>query len=347
MQLPERDGDSPPPIFEAARAPIPPVVPEAPPLPSVEEPPAPPAPIARWRWAMSLLLVGFYPAVFGGSGRSFDRNTAARAARPLPSSARGLVFYSGLELGIFGIFWLLGWAFSRATKDQLLLRWRGGFKPVLQGFGYALALRLGLVVVIIVLATLILAATGIDPKQFAQFMKDIQPNTDALFPKGALSNPIYLILMMSLLSFVVAGVREELWRTACLASLRHLLPAQWSERARWIGAIVVSSVVFGFGHLYQGGLGVVFTAILGRGPRRRDVAPSFDLAVGVRARLSLTRLPFWRQRQSPATKIRFRRFGFETRKGPSYLLAENCLRANTRFAPTFGLPRINTNFPIA
>jgi membrane protease YdiL (CAAX protease family) len=156
---------------------------------------------------------------------------------------------------------------------------RGGFKPILQGFGYALALRLGLVVVIIFAATLFLMATGTDPKQFAEFMKQNQPQTDSLFPKGALANPLYLLLMTTLLSFVVAGVREEFWRNATLAALRHLLPDHWGERARWITAIALSSVVFGLGHLYQGGLGVVFTALLGAGLgavtwRHRSIWPS-------------------------------------------------------------------------
>ena len=234
--------------------------------------------IPRWRWFMSLLLVGFYPVFVSLLGKIRPQHGGDKGAA-LPSSVRGLVLYSLLELGIFGVFWLLGWLFSRATKDELLLRWRGGIKPVLQGFGYALALRLGLVVVIAFVATLFLTITGTDPKHLAQFMQQNQPKTDSLFPPGALSNPLYLIVMVTLLSFVVAGVREEFWRNATMASLRHLFPSHWSDNARWIVAIGLSSVVFGLGHVYQGGLGVVFTSILGAGLgwvtwRHRSIWPS-------------------------------------------------------------------------
>ena len=54
-----------------------------------------------------------------------------------------------VELGIFAIFWGIGWAFSRATKDELMLRWRGGIMPIVQGLGYALALRIGLGLVLV------------------------------------------------------------------------------------------------------------------------------------------------------------------------------------------------------
>lgn len=212
---------------------------------------------------MSLLLIGFYPVFVSLLGRL--RPERSGSGPSLPSSVRGLIIFCALELGVFALFWILGWAFSRATKDELLLRWRGGFLPILQGFGYALLLRVGLVVIIAFVAGLVLMALGLDPKQLEQFIKQNQPKTDSLFSKSALANPLYLLAMTTILSFVVAGLREELWRNASLAALRHLLPDHWSDQSRWICAIALSSVVFGLGHLYQGGLGVVFTALLGAG----------------------------------------------------------------------------------
>jgi len=290
--------------FESAPAPTPasfaPVSPPIPsPFPSVAPalpllaPPAngvnPDAPfevrgrVARWRWAMSLLLIGLYPAFMSLLGEFFSLRSKHKGGSALPSSSANLVIYVLLDLAVFGVFWGLGWLFSRATKDELLLRWRGGFwKPIAAGFGYALGIRLAIVVAfafLFILVATALTVAGHDPKTLSHLIEGAAPKTDALFPKGALANPLYLLLTTTLLSFVAAGGREELWRTACLAALRHLLPDAWAERARWIGAIVLSSIIFGLGHIYQGGLGVVITGCIGAGLgvltwRNRSIWPS-------------------------------------------------------------------------
>jgi len=267
--------------------------------------------VPRWRWAMSLLLIGFYPAFVSLVGEFLSRHAKHKGGSALPSSSSHLVIYVTLDLAVFGVFWGLGWLFSRATKDELLLRWRGGFwKPIVQGFGYALGIRLAIVVAfafVFFLATIALAVAGRDPKTLSHLIQGAAPKSDALFPKGALANPIYLLLTMTLLSFVAAGGREELWRTACLAALRHLLPDKWAERARWIGAIALSSVIFGLGHIYQGGLGVVITGFIGAGLgvltwRNRSIWPSmwahgfFDATSFLLAALAASKnipVPMW------------------------------------------------------
>ncbi len=231
---------------------------------------------------MSLLLIGFYPALLSLLGHVLSWRAKGKGGSALPSSTRGLVLYVSLDLAIFGLFWLLGWAFSRATKDELLLRWRDGWKPIIQGFGYALGLRLAIMVgfiFLLIVAGIVLSLAGTDPQSFAHLIQKNQPKTDALFPKGALSNPLYLLLSTTFLSFVAAGLREELWRSACLAALRHLLPDSWQDRARWIGAIVLSSVIFGLGHVYQGSVGAVLAGFIGAGLgvltwRNRSIWPS-------------------------------------------------------------------------
>lgn len=232
---------------------------------------------------MSLLLIGFYPAFISLLGQMLSHRSKHKGGSALPSSSQDLVRYVTLDLAVFGLFWLLGWAFSRATKDELLLRWRGGgLKPIWQGFGWALGLRLAIMVAflfVFIVAAIVLSAAGTDPKSFAHLIQKNGPKPDALFPKGALSNPVYLLLSTTLLSFVAAGLREELWRTACLAALRHLLPDAWSDRARWSFAIGLSSVIFGLGHVYQGAVGVVMTGIIGAGLgvltwRNRSIWPS-------------------------------------------------------------------------
>jgi hypothetical protein len=64
----------------------------------------------------------------------------------LTHSGHGLLIVCGLNLVIFTIVFLLGWLASRATSDELLLRWRPGWWVVPLGVGYSIAIRLGLAV---------------------------------------------------------------------------------------------------------------------------------------------------------------------------------------------------------
>ena len=319
-------------VFETALAPVALLPPSGPPIyrPSLDPPPIaspfvdtfaptpalPPAPettrrIPRWRWAFFLLLIGFYPVWMSLLGEFLSLRFRGKSKSALPSSPIHLVISVSLDLAIFGVIWWLGWLFSRATKDELLLRWRGGFwKPITQGFGYALGIRLAIVVAfmfVFLLASIALAVAGHDPKALGHLIEHAAPKDDALFPKGALSNPLYLLLTVTLLSFVAAGGREELWRTACLAALRHLLPDRMSERARWGWAIGLSSVIFGLGHVYQGGLGVIITGIIGAGLgvltwRNRSIWPSvwahgfFDATSFLLAAVAMSKklpIPLW------------------------------------------------------
>ena len=223
-----------PPVFEDAPAPIYRAdAPPPPPPPTWQQPPPIPpsngggvpglvgdfsSRVARWRWAVSLLLVGLYPVWVSLLSRVRPRH-GGKSGAALPSSVGGLLLFSLLELGTFGLFWGLAWLFSRASKDELLLRWRGKWLPVLLGFAYAFALRMALLVVIIFAAGLFLTLTHTDPKQFERFIKANQPQTDALFPPGALHNPLYLFLMVTLLSFIVAGLARGVVADGVLGGL--------------------------------------------------------------------------------------------------------------------------------
>jgi membrane protease YdiL (CAAX protease family) len=66
-------------------------------------------------------------------------------------------------------------------------------------------------------------------------------------------------------SFVVAGLREELWRAVVFAGLLRWRP-RWNESVRGrLLMISLAAVIFGFGHLPQGWAGVGLTAMLGAG----------------------------------------------------------------------------------
>jgi membrane protease YdiL (CAAX protease family) len=78
------------------------------------------------------------------------------------------------------------------------------------------------------------------------------------------TNPVYLLTVLTFISFVVAALREELWRTFTLTAADKVLPRRWSARGRAVVALVVTSMIFGMGHYaVQGLLGVGITTVLG------------------------------------------------------------------------------------
>jgi membrane protease YdiL (CAAX protease family) len=182
----------------------------------------------------------------------------------LSGGARGVLIISAVELGIFGTVFALGWLASRATREELLLRWRPGFWVVPLGIGYSIAIRLaaGVAVVAIIL---VMVLTGIVPKdKVEEFTMENRPQVEAVVDVPAIKNdPAYFWLSVTLVSFVVAGLREELWRSGFLAGMRGLWPRQFGSRLGQIGAVCVGAVIFGLAHIPMGALAVVITGILG------------------------------------------------------------------------------------
>jgi membrane protease YdiL (CAAX protease family) len=230
-----------------------------------QEPPAVPrlpTPPGRVRWWIHLTLIGAYPVVLGTIG--LDRQALRGPA--LTHTSKGLLITCGVELAFF--FCVIGcaWLASRATREDLLLRWRGGIWTVPLGVGYSVALRLALGFIAVVLfATLVLTKT-VNPDQIQEFTRANRPDVSSLVDLPALRNdPLYFWLTVTLVSFVVAGLREELWRSAFIAALRSLWPVAFGSRPRQIAAVGVASIVFGLGHLSLGLVGVVAATLLGFG----------------------------------------------------------------------------------
>src|SRR5439155_27160920 len=108
----------------------------------------------RLGWWIHLLLIAALPvAVFVlGMGRSPMHGPA------LTHSVTGLLYVCSVQIGVFALLLLLAVLASRASSDELLLRWRPGFLVVPLGLGYSVALRvalgiIGLLVVGILLLT--------------------------------------------------------------------------------------------------------------------------------------------------------------------------------------------------
>jgi membrane protease YdiL (CAAX protease family) len=93
-----------------------------------------------------------------------------------------------------------------------------------------------------------------------------RPDVEAVVDVTALrDNPAYFWLSLTLVSFVVAGLREELWRAAVLVGLRKLWPRWFGSRRGQFAAAGLAAVVFGAGHLPQGTVAACATAVLGFG----------------------------------------------------------------------------------
>jgi membrane protease YdiL (CAAX protease family) len=179
---------------------------------------------------------------------------------------RGLLFVSFLELGVFGVLFAGAWLASRANRDELLLRWRGRWWLVPLAIGYSVALRLGLLVLAVIVTVVLVLTNVVSLDHLQHVAKANRPDVEALVDVSALRhNPAYLWLTLTLVSFVVAGFREELWRSGFLAGLRRLWPGAFGSIKGQLVAVSLAAVIFGLGHLTQGALASVMAGLLGLG----------------------------------------------------------------------------------
>lgn len=222
-------------------------------------PPLPPR-ASRLRWWIHVIVIGCYPVILGIMGYVWGGEHHEAALSNTPS---GVLQVTVTEMLTFGIIFMVAWSASRASLDELLLRWRNGFLTPLLGAGYSVALRIALAILVGIGLTIYAKVTGADIEQTARVM---QPKVEAMVDFEALSNDsLYLFLNLTLISFVVAGFREELWRAGFIAGLSALCPKWFGGKLGRIGAVCVAAVLFGLGHLPQGWGAVCLTGLLGVG----------------------------------------------------------------------------------
>lgn len=220
--------------------------------------------MARWRWWLHLLIIGGYPLLVAAV--SFGRPQERGAV--LTGDARGLMIISLLELLFFGLVFGAGLFASRAGKSELWLSWRGGWRPVGLGFLYSLGIRIAaaatFVLVMAIIASVMVSTGQATAESIVAYVEQNKPNVESVIDVASLkSDPAYFWLSLTLVSFVVAGLREELWRSASLAGLRNLWPTMFGSGRGQIWAVLVTATVFGLGHLQQGVIGMVMTALVG------------------------------------------------------------------------------------
>ena len=213
---------------------------------------------SKWwwtRWAVHLVVLGSYPALLGLLSAAEQQGEQDVL---LPRDPVTLLAFMGETMLQFGMFFGVAWLFSRASKEQLLLLWRGGIAPLWRGFLYSIALRLLVMVVGLLVVLVIVIIKG------SSVLESIRPPAESVIdPQALATNPLYLILNLTLVSFVLAGFREELWRAGVFAALWALFPklraTVWGQAL----TVLVVALLFGLGHLPQGWLGVGLTTLLG------------------------------------------------------------------------------------
>ena len=218
-------------------------------------------PVPRWRWWVHFSLLTLCPmvallrpAVVEGS-----------ADKPLlPPTVSGLLETAAANLAVFGAIVGIALFFSRAGVDDLLIRWRRGIRPILLGAAYSVLLRVALLIMVMGVMIVIIAARGAPAAQ--AIAEKMRPETTRLISPSALTgDPVYLGLCLTLVSFVVAGLREELWRIGVICGALKLLEPGITGRMAQILAVLFSSVLFGLAHFPQGWGAIAMTTVLGLG----------------------------------------------------------------------------------
>lgn len=216
--------------------------------------------IRRWRlWALLVLVVP-YPLILGlvGASKPEDQGPV------LSGGWKNLLIVCGAELALFGALLGLGCWLARSTRDDLLLRVRNLRTLAPLGIAYSIALRLGLGIVGAVVVATIMITQGLSQQALEELMKRNGPQVEKLVNIQALSeDPVYYWLTLTFVSFVVAGLREELWRAASLSALRRLWPRVFDSPRGAYAAMALTSLLFGIGHLPMGWIAVGGTAFLG------------------------------------------------------------------------------------
>ncbi|PYL00013.1 MAG: hypothetical protein DME32_11715 [Verrucomicrobia bacterium] len=204
--------------------------------------------IARWRWWIHLIVIGGY--FFPGTIFALIQ---IRHHPALTGTPAGLLTACGIELSAFGLLFALGWLASRVRLDDLYFRWRPGWWVVPLGAGYSLVLRLAVAFTLIAVVVL-LGITGLVPAEdIREYLSANRPEFERVVNVSSLQNdPVYFWLTITVVSFVLAGLREELWRVATLAGMRHLWPRVFDSTYGQYVAMAIIALAFGAAHLPLG-----------------------------------------------------------------------------------------------
>jgi membrane protease YdiL (CAAX protease family) len=182
----------------------------------------------------------------------------------LTNNTRGLLLVCVVEIALFSIFFALGWLASRASREELLLNWRPGWSAIPLGIGYSLAVRIALGLVISAIVAVLLITGLLSRESLQEFFVNSRPDPEKLVDISSMrQSPAYFWLTVTLGSFVVAGLREELWRSGTLAGMKALWPEIFGDREGQIAAVALIAIAFGLAHLGYGAFAAAMAALVG------------------------------------------------------------------------------------
>ena len=217
--------------------------------------------VSQTRWWIHLALLASYPLAIGlmsfYAAGTIEEPEAALSADPLV-----LIKQITTQLGFFFLLFGAAWLASRATGKQLLLGWKGGIGPVWRGLAYSVGLRVAIGVLALGAALIGMLMGGFDHET----LQELRPKVERTIDMEAIKeSPLYLFINVTLVSFIFAGLREELWRAGVLAGLAALFPRLFKSALGKLTAVAIVAVIFGLGHFSQGWGGVALTTALGLG----------------------------------------------------------------------------------
>ena len=211
----------------------------------------------RWGWLVMLgLMTGYIVLVTALSGRHRDAGPA------MSGDTASLMLESSSSLVVFGVPFLAGLACVWRGRRRL---W--GERPHdawTWAWGTAWFVGLRVAVALPVMAAAVALQLRHGPGAIEK-VRALRPRIENLMPLESLGDPWYALACATWISFVVAGLREELWRAAFIRGFRALFPGRHASASiDWL-AVGVSSVLFGLAHLPQGWMGMAMTGLLGLG----------------------------------------------------------------------------------
>jgi membrane protease YdiL (CAAX protease family) len=200
----------------------------------------------RTRWSLHLVIL-CCPTVLAMIPVAIGHHAA------LPHNIFQLAWFLLVEFLTWGTAFVVAFRISGITASQLRLETRHALRVVCYGFLWFLVIRASSIPI------LWTALKWIDPKWLWATEEKIFSFTDA---QNIMRHPVFSFFVYGVVS-LIAGFTEELWRAGMLIGLEGIFPQLKGKGLGSLAGIIIVSVVFGLGHLYQGWFGVGNAILLG------------------------------------------------------------------------------------